>query len=422
MKTFYAEPEEIQIPEDRIREEMGNVQDLADSIAELDQVVPIVITSIKESELYILIDGGRRLAACILLKKKVFCVLKLDIDTQQMKVLEYVCNFKRKQFTPAEELEGLKQIHEMQQKLKGKGGRGNTGWKAADTGKLLGISHKTVNKKLLLAAQIEQMPQLKALKSEKDIKRGVKRILNVVKRGVAADRYAKNKEGAIDIHLKDAEDLLASTPDASIDLVLTDPPYGIDLKIKGVIAPGGFKFDDSFKKVILLCEWLSKETYRITKETGQALIFFAPEYFEIVKRSFEAAGWLSNQRPIIWIKGKSGSTNQADKWLASCYEMILYFRKEKSGLNLEGRPDWMQYDPIRGDSKIHPAEKPVPLLRELIRITSLPSHRIIDPYMGSGATIQAAIEEKLIPRGCDNSEECYKMTLHRLDEMEKKDA
>jgi site-specific DNA-methyltransferase (adenine-specific) len=46
-----------------------------------------------------------------------------------------------------------------------------------------------------------------------------------------------------------------------------------------------------------------------------------------------------------------------------------------------------------GVSRVHPAEKPVPLLRRLIRLLAPPGGTVLDPFAGSASTGQAAFAE-----------------------------
>jgi hypothetical protein len=43
---------------------------------------------------------------------------------------------------------------------------------------------------------------------------------------------------------------------------------------------------------------------------------------------------------------------------------------------------------------------------------------MFDPFMGSGSSIEAAILEKLVPKGSDIAQECYDMTVDRITSLE----
>ena len=94
--------------------------------------------------------------------------------------------------------------------------------------------------------------------------------------------------------------------------------------------------------------------------------------------------------------------------------MILYIRKDNSRLILEGRPDWIQVNPVRGREKIHQAEKPVELLKELMMRTNLANAVVYDPFGGSGASMAAAVELKMQGIYCEKSKENYSLAAERI--------
>jgi DNA modification methylase len=85
-----------------------------------------------------------------------------------------------------------------------------------------------------------------------------------------------------------------------------------------------------------------------------------------------------------------------------------------SRLALEGRADWIQTDPVLPSVKVHQAEKPIALLKELISRTCFPGSYILDPFTGSGSIIEAACELKMFAIGCELSTESYATALARM--------
>lgn len=71
-------------------------------------------------------------------------------------------------------------------------------------------------------------------------------------------------------------------------------------------------------------------------------------------------------------------TDDAGKTIPRTGRMIFnWFRWESDG---------------KGIPKIHPAQKPIKVLRQLIEICTDPGDVVIDPYAGSGATLRAAVD------------------------------
>lgn len=101
-------------------------------------------------------------------------------------------------------------------------------------------------------------------------------------------------------------------------------------------------------------------------------------------RDFREAGFgLHNVLP--WIKNSA----TPNRWYMKDVELILFFRKGAAfPINDCGEKASCLYPNPRG--KIHETEKPVSLLLKLCRNSSQPWQTILDPFMGSGSTLEAA--------------------------------
>lgn len=77
----------------------------------------------------------------------------------------------------------------------------------------------------------------------------------------------------------------------------------------------------------------------------------------------------------------------------------------------------LKYQRIHGGGvDKHPNEKPVPLLRELIECSSRFNEIVLDPFMGSGATIEAAHKEGRRAIGIEQDERWCEMSAKRLSQ------
>jgi DNA modification methylase len=228
---------------------------------------------------------------------------------------------------------------------------------------------------------------------------------------------------------RDAVEHMKGIPSESVDLVLTDPPYGLNIhemamglggETDGDLTTSGIKYEDSEEYAKGLLKELAVQSYRLTKPNGHFYSFCAPSHFWWFLQELRFAGWIVRERPIVWIKRETGQNNQPSYWPSSAYEFIIFARKMDSRLVLEGRADWIQTDPVLPSVKVHQAEKPIPLLKELIARTCMPGSYVYDPFMGSGAVIEAACELKMLAIGCELSVESYATTLARMTKwMEK---
>ena len=425
MQLFKLEPTKVIVKEglDRFRKDAGELLKLAESIKKFGQLQAIVLNRQNE-----LICGGRRLAACTVLNIPVLCMYQDTVDPVMMREMELEENLQRKDFTPAEEVLAVTEIHRLKQELYGTAipGQQDSGWTLDKTAAAIGKTRGNVIESLQLAEMVAMFPELKDAKTKKEIKRTAKALDKVKVAIEALSKYklnCDNNDKLFSVFHMEATAFLCDQPNNKYHTFLTDPPYGINIHDTMMGLGGhtggenssGIKFDDSKEAMDLGIAVLAKELFRITTYDAQGYVFVAPEHFYPTRSIFVAAGWAAYIKPMIWIKNSSGQANQPSMYPGSCYETILFLRKSDARLVAEGRPDWMQFTHIIGSSKLHPNEKPVDLLMELLDRISLPGMFLIDPFMGSGSAIEAAVRKKLYATGCDKLLECYATTLARME-------
>jgi DNA modification methylase len=201
--------------------------------------------------------------------------------------------------------------------------------------------------------------------------------------------------------------------------------YGIDADktaigiggITGGVTSAGFSIADGKDNAFAFLQVLATESFRFTTAKAHGYVFVGPEHFYTVRELFTVAGWLAYIKPMLWIKREQGQTNVPYAWPSSCYETYLYIRKQESRLVKEGMPDWVECNPVNAAVKTHPYEKPVGLLTNLLERVCFPGQTLYDPCMGSGASIEAGIKQKLFCIGGDFTQEAYSQALARIEKL-----
>lgn len=428
MELVSLNPIEITVREglDRYRTDMGDLKSLAESIKRTRQILPIIITRDKA-----LIDGGRRLAACILNGMQVNCVYEDAVDPFELRELEVEANLHRKDFSPAEYAYAVRDLHQMKIKRFGEGGQGrkkdgDTSWSAEDTAKLMGVTKTTVYAALDAADLIDKFPQLKSASTKAEIKKAGKSLEKLNK---TIEGLQKNKEltqsgiKLFQIIQGDAIEHMLSMPTGTVDILLTDPLYGIEAdkliqniggKTGGAFSSSGYKITDSTDRAMLAYQILAQESFRFTTDCAHGYIFIGPEHFWTLRSVFQNAGWRVHVKPLIWIKREVGQCNVPYAWPSSCYEMLMYCRKDNSRLVQEGKPDWFEVPPVLSGQKRHDYEKPTQLIRQMLERSALPGQLVFDPFAGSGPVLEVATEMKLRSIGIEISSEAYANILERM--------
>ena len=180
----------------------------------------------------------------------------------------------------------------------------------------------------------------------------------------------------------DCLELMQSIPDGSVDMVLTDPPYGMNYQSNRRTATD--KFDKIQNDIGL--DWLNQfadECWRVMANDTAAYVFCSWHKVDIFKQAFERKFKLKNM--IVWVKNNHGSGDLKGAY-APKHEFILYMHKGRSLFRNGRAPDVVMADKVSGAKMVHSTEKPVPLLETFITNNSDKSQLVLDPFMGSGST------------------------------------
>jgi site-specific DNA-methyltransferase (adenine-specific) len=226
--------------------------------------------------------------------------------------------------------------------------------------------------------------------------------------GVSAD------DGAAGASLwrADAVAWLESLPAASVDLVITDPPYESLEKHRAVGTTTRLKHSKSSSN-----DWfaifpnhrfpkLFAELYRVLKKDRHLYLFCDQETMFVAKPAAEAAGFRF-WKPLVWDKKKIGMGYH----YRSRYELILFFEKGKRKLADLSVPDVLEHPRIRGG---YPSQKPTEITDVLVRQSSEAGMLVVDPFMGSGTTGVSAVAAGRRFAGCDVCEEAIAVTRARI--------
>lgn len=158
-----------------------------------------------------------------------------------------------------------------------------------------------------------------------------------------------------------------------------------------------FRSDFSFNiaEYFHFCNRLLKKE---PKEKGKApcmIVFCAYQQQQTVIKYAEKYGF-GKYIPIVLIKNYSPQVLKANMRIcgATEYALILYQDKLPK-FNNDGRMvfNWFQWEKDGKEiPKLHPTQKPVAMLKTLIRLFTDPGDVVIDPCAGSGSTLRAAYE------------------------------
>ena len=189
----------------------------------------------------------------------------------------------------------------------------------------------------------------------------------------------------------DCLEVMKDWPDNCVDLVLTDPPYGVEVEYD--------RFKDTRENLIKLISKFMPETKRISK-----VVAFTPGNGN--QRLYPEPSWTLG---LFY----TGGVNYC-RWGFNCWQPVLVYGQDpklRDGLGCW--PDAFRWDEAP-KNKLHPCPEPIGVMKWLVNRLSGQNDLILDPFCSSGTTCVAA---KMLGRRCigiDISEEYCQIARERL--------
>ena len=207
------------------------------------------------------------------------------------------------------------------------------------------------------------------------------------------------------IYNEDCLEGMKSIPEKSVNITLTDIPYGVVNRESNGLRNLDKENADVFN--IDMDELLS-EIHRVTE--GQIIIFCAKEQFSEIYKFF--ANKKGTTRSIIWQKTNPSPMNGQYVYLSGVEHAVWFKPRGRKIFNAHCKNTVFTYS--NGSRKIHPTQKNVDLFKELITDNSNEKEIVFDPFMGSGTTAVAAIDTGRNYLGFELDEEYHKLSEQRI--------
>jgi|TARA_R110002124_G_scaffold241345_1_gene406583 site-specific DNA-methyltransferase (adenine-specific) len=180
----------------------------------------------------------------------------------------------------------------------------------------------------------------------------------------------------------DCLEVMKTLPDQSVDLILTDPPYGMEFKSSyRKIKYDKIKNDDN----LYWLEDFVKLCFNKAKNNTAHYIFCSFHNIDKFKQAFEEYFTIKNI--LVWEKNNT-SMGDLTADFAPKIEFIIFLQKGRKLINGNRSPNIFKF--ARTQNKYHPTEKPIMLMEHLISKFSNEKDVVLDPFMGSGTTAIAS--------------------------------
>ncbi len=390
-------------------------QSLKDSIRESNGNIVAIIVNQEN----VILDGHHRYRACNELKLEPKIEVKAFNSKSEEKRFVYEINLKRRHLTDFQKAElalGLEGIYSEEARIRQLSNLKNVKLSLGpnepddkDKDKAQGRSSEIVSNQAGISNTIYK-------RAKKIIEKGTEEVKKRLRAGRSSISKEYNKiqieerkaeltkepqkielpEGCRILH-GDFEDLGKDIPDNSIDLILTDPPYrNEDLPL--------------FEKLGLLAN-------RVLKEGG-SLVLFAGQYDLLLKGNvIEKSGLKFRWQFCVKHTGHQSKMRGFGTLINVAWKPLIWFIKGNNGRTMT--PGWMEdfveSKPPRKD--MHEWEQSTVEAEHVIKGLTVENQIVLDPFMGSGTTGQAALELKRRFIGIEIDELHYQTATNRLSEL-----
>lgn len=378
---------EVKVTRRREREELGDIEELAISIAKFGLLEPIIVDDNNE-----LIAGFRRLTAhqqngAV----TILAIRQNDIDEITAKELELEENFRRKDMTWQERVRGLEELDRLR-RMK------DPNWNQVKTAIVAGgnTTQRDVSQAISMAKMMELFPEIKKAKSLNQAQNWAKAKAASVQRVI---EVKENPQSYADIESKlilgDSVEVIKTVPDESFHAIITDPPFGIgyeDRTAGNTDSVTAYEDDEEKYRRILS---MAPDLYRVLKPNGWCVWFLGMTWYQEAKETFRAAGFVVDEIPIIWDRSAGRCfTTRPDRWFPKGYDIALHMIKGEPKMAKPLRSNILAIPPVPTEEREQSVERPVELYKALITALTIPGEKVADFFAGSGSCPAACEETK----------------------------
>lgn len=186
------------------------------------------------------------------------------------------------------------------------------------------------------------------------------------------------------IYNEDCLETMKRMPDGFVDLVLTDPPYGIDFQSSRTIERLRKPKIANDKEPYV--EWM-EEAFRVLKDGGTMFCFYRWDVANAFIEEGKRVGFRVKSE-IVWDKVAHGMGDLKGSF-APQHETIMFCTKGNYKFPANRPATVIKAMRVSPEKLKHPNEKPVDLIKRLVHAVATKESIVYDPFMGSGATARA---------------------------------
>lgn len=211
-------------------------------------------------------------------------------------------------------------------------------------------------------------------------------------------------DGTVTIYNGEACAILSALPEASADVLMTDPPYSSGGAFRSdrnadpeskysraeVASYGTFGGDSRDQRSFMA--WVSAWSWaalRCTRPSGHAFMFTDWRQLPSMTDALQLGGW-TWRGLVVWSKGPSGGIPQRGKFRQNAEYAVWGTNGGQSDLAHGCPSSVIEVPSVPTADRQHVTQKPETLIRHLLSVVPQTTPVVLDPFMGSGTTLVAA--------------------------------
>lgn len=176
--------------------------------------------------------------------------------------------------------------------------------------------------------------------------------------------------------------------------------------------------DFRIKEFFHFCNHLIKLEPKETNKAGAMIVFCAFQQIGYLIEKAKEYGF-NNSYPLVFIKNFSSQVLKANMKIVGATEYaVVFYRDKLPKFRNNGKMifNWFEWKKDTGGDipKIHPTQKPVNLIKQLIKVFTDEGDVVIDPCAGSGSTLRAAYEMRRNSYGFEIKKDFCKLANERM--------
>jgi DNA modification methylase len=227
----------------------------------------------------------------------------------------------------------------------------------------------------------------------------------------------------------DCLDLMERTPENSFDHIVTDIPYGIDIKMMegpkdSIVVQqdlDDIREEHDVEENIAMYPRMIDCFYRMLKPQGFCVFWFDIDHYQklrdlAIQRGFSVQRW-----PLIWLKTTPCRNGAAQYNFTKNYELAMVLRKGNATLVMpQAGSVWTGNNLAERELLAHRFVKPLDLWKWILNTVALRGQKILDPFAGVGSMAIAAISNGYVPVSMEKKDIHYDRLVVNVAETYRK--